>query len=310
MFRKFLYCFCVVSLIAPAIANAQSKPKRDVSKDRSVIVAKQQEQAKKAAAQKKRQEVARKRRQRVIVEPPKDASFLRVDQQSSLTINVNSYGGDETFSVSTDGEEWSVIALPSWCKITPNTDSFVLSCEANTSHDDRSDWFKVISDDQEVRVDIKQSGAPLYITANFYWGNLHHNVKRNFGGGDGDQYLRINTDVTIKGAKDQKCLICAFISDENDYSIKASYGYSNYGVSSSNNVYAVTEITPTSDEEQSFNVDIYLPNNAMKLLKKRNKLRCLLALYCVKIANYINGADYTLNFRAKNKKGKVTTREP
>lgn len=311
MFRKIIYILFIVVLVAPAIANAQSKPKLVVSKDRTVNVTKQQKQTKKANPQKRRQVTARKPQRRPTVESPQYASFLRVDQQSSVTINdVNSYGGKETFSVSTDGKEWSVVGLPSWCRVTQkDIDSFVLSCDANTSHDDRSDSFKVISDNQEVRVDIKQNGAPLHITANFYWGYLHHNEKRDFEGGDDSPYLRINTDVTIKGAKGQKCLVCAFISDENDHSVKASYGYTNYSISS-NNVYAAKEVTPTSDEEQSFDVDIYLPNNAMKLLKKRNKLRCHLALYCVKTAKYINGADYTLNFRAYNKKSKVTTKKP
>lgn len=300
MFRKIIYIFCVVALIVSHTANAQSIPKRDTSKDRDIITTKQRGQAKKTLAQKN----AGRRRQRPTVETPKYATFLSVDQQSSLTITINHYGGAETLDVSTDGKEWFVTGFPSWCRVTKYANSFILYCDANSSHDDRSSWFKVLADNQEVRVDITQLGTPLHINANFNYGRLQHNIIRD---ALGSPYLRINTRVTIKGAKDQKCLVCAFLSDENDHSVKASSGYPSYSISS-NNVYAAKEVTPTSDEEQSFDVDIYLPNNAMKLLKKRNKLRCHLALYCVKTANYINGADHTLSFRAKNKKGKVTTK--
>lgn len=306
MIRKIIYGFLLATLIAPTIANAQSKPKRDTSKDRSVIIAKQKEQAKRAAAQMKKQEAAKKHQQSPAIVTPKYASFLQVNQQSSVTKTFSSSDGTETFNVNTDGKEWSVTGFPSWCRLTKHTNSFVLYYDANTSHDDRYGWFKVVSDSQEVGVYITQSGAPLYVTANFNNGHLQHNV---LGEGLNSLYLKISTDVTIKGANGQKCRICAFISDEDDYSIKATSGYSNYAISS-NNVYAATEITPSSDEEQSFHVDIYLPNNAMKLPKKRNQLHCHLAVYCDKTAKYIIGADYTLPFKAKNKKGRVTTKEP
>ncbi len=112
MIRKIIYGFLLATLIAPAIANAQSKPKRDTTKDRSVIVAKQKEQAKKTEAQRRRQETARKHRQRPIVNTPHYATYLFVDQQTSLTVAINSYSGNETYNVSTDGKEWSIYHLP------------------------------------------------------------------------------------------------------------------------------------------------------------------------------------------------------
>lgn len=310
MIRKIIYGFLIATLIAPAIANAQSKPKRDTTKDRSVIVAKQKEQAKKTETQRRRQETTRKHRQRPIVNTPQYATYLFVDQQTSLTVAINSYSGNETYNVSTDGKEWSISHLPSWCKITKYSNSFSLYVEANPLHEERTDWFKVISDNKEVVINIRQSGKPLNITAHFNYANLQHNVFRNSQEILEGMHLKINTEVVINGARGLKCMIVAFISDENNHSIKATPFFSNYAITSSNNVYAATEVTPASDDAQRFNVEIYLPNNAMKLPKKQNKLRCHLAVYCDKTAKYIIGADYTLSFNAKNKKGRVTTKEP
>lgn len=308
MIRKIIYGFLIATLIAPAIANAQSKPKRDTTKDRSVIVAKQKEQAKKTETQRRRQETTRKHRQRPIVNTPQYATYLFVDQQTSLTVAINSYSGNETYNVSTDGKEWSISHLPSWCRITKYANSFSLYVEANPLHEERMDWFKVTSDNKEVIINVKQSGKPLNVAAHINYATLLHNVFWSSQELLGGRHLQINTDVTIIGARGQKCMIVAFISDENNYSIKATSGYSNYAITSSNNVYAATEVTPASDDAQRFNVEIYLPNNAMNLPKKRNKLRCHLTLYCIKTGKYINGADYTLNFIAKNKKGIVTTK--
>jgi hypothetical protein len=308
MFRRFLFCFFTAVLIVPVIANAQSKPKRDTSKDRSVIMAKQQKKAL-AESQKVKQKNTNTRSKQQTVVTPKYATYLLVDQQTSLTVAINSYSGNETYNVSTDGKEWSISHLPSWCRITKYANSFSLYVEANPLHEERADWFKVTSDNKEVIINIKQSGKPLNIAAHFNDASLQHNVLWPSQGLSWGLNLKINTDITISGARGLKCMIVAFISDENNYSIKATSGYSNYAITASNNVYAATEVTPSSDDAQRFNVEIYLPNNAMKLPKKQNKLRCHLAVYCDKTAKYIIGADYTLPFKAKNKKGRVTTKD-
>ena len=308
--QKILYFILITtSLLVPKYVDAQSKPKRDVSKDRSVIVAKQ----KKEAQEKKAQETAKKQttRRKKITRPnptPKRATYLKVNELMFIDRNINSKGGYETFSINTDGENWNVYSLPSWCHITKYYKSFRITYDANTSHDDRKDWFIVRSDNQEVKVNIIQAGAPLYISASFTYGQLKHNVYASRYGRR-EQCLNISANVTISGAKQQKLLVAAFIVDEDNKNIKASYGYSDFALIPDKEVYAVTEITPYYDDAQRFSVDLYLPNDAMNLLKKNNKLQVKLALFCVKTSSYVSGANYTLRFKAKNKKGKVTTKD-
>jgi len=121
--------------------------------------------------------------------------------------------------------------------------------------------------------------------------------------------LTIVSNVTIKGAKNQKCLIVAFFYDDAGNSIKATYKYPDYAIPSSKDVFVATEVVPTSDEAQTFNSVLYLPNDAMALLKKKNKIRCQLVVYCVKTSSYISNANYTMYFKAKKKRGKITTKK-
>lgn len=311
MYKRIIYTI-IITLFVPFVLYGQSKPKRDVSKDRSVVEGRQQEKAKKRAVQvaiQKKQRAKRNQYKLKTVESPRKASYLYVNQKTTLATAISYKSGNEKFNVTTDGKEWSVSFLPSWCRVSKQSDSFVLFYDANTSHNERSDWFEVSSDDQKVRIDLKQLGIPINIKSKFYYGSLVHNVYRNIAFEPNGEYLIIKATVGISGAKDLKCYIVALIEDENNNNIKASYGYSNYALNSGE-VYAATDVTPTSDYEQKFIVDIHLPNNAMKLMKRKNKLRCRLYVYCGQTSQYISEANYTLYFRAKNKKGKITTKKP
>lgn len=289
--------------------NAQSKPKRDVSKDRSVIVAKQQDARKKAvniSNQKKRKKSLKRYNRSKPIQ--RVATYLRVNQLSHINKTINAYGIVDVFNVNTDGRDWNVLYLPSWCHITKYSNSFAISYDSNTSHDDRSGWFKVVSDNLDVRIDVTQLGIPLNVRANFNYCSIQHNTI-NYSINNYDKCLKINANVTIRGAKGQKCLIVAFFSDVVGNNIKATYKYPNYAISSSRDLYAATEVVPTSDEAQTLNTVIYVPNDAMALLKKKNKIRCQLFVYCVKTSSYISNAKYTLGFKAKKKRGKITTKK-
>lgn len=309
MNMKQIFITLLIITIYAVDLSAQSKPKRDVSKDKSVLLAKKKEAQKVAekAAQKKRE--AKKYRKKRVIQTPKTASFLRVNQLHYIKKRLSSNGGSETFEVNTDGKEWNVVALPIWCRLTKYTNSFVLSYNQNPSHDERSDWFKVQSDNLEVKIDIIQTGLPLNINANFNYCSLQHDAIRYNNKGMSEKCLTIHSNVTIRGAKKQKCLIVAFFSDDAGNSIKATYKYPDYAISSSKDVFVATEVVPTSDEAQTFNTVLYLPNDAMALLKKKSKVRCQLAVYCVKTSSYISNANYTMYFKAKKKRGKITTKK-
>ena len=306
--KQILFILLIITIYAIDL-NAQSKPRRDISKDKSVILAKKKE-AKKAAeiAKQKKRDAAKRYRKKKVIQTPKTASFLRVNQLQYINKTVSSNGGSETFEVNTDGKEWNVVALPLWCHLTKYANSFVLSYNQNPSHDERSDWFKVKSDNLEVKIDITQTGLPLNISARFNYCSLQHDAS-HYNKGTYEKCLTIVSNVTIKGAKNQKCMIVAFFYDDAGNSIKATYKYPDYAIPSSKDVFVATEVVPTSDEAQTFNSVLYLPNDAMALLKKKNKIRCQLVVYCVKTSSYISNANYTMYFKAKKKRGKITTKK-
>lgn len=297
-------------LFLPQITFAQSKPKRDTSKDKSVIVAKQKkEQAHKRATliaeQKKKQVKSKSLSKRRRTTPvAHTATYLRVNQLTSLSKVLDSKGGRVSFDITTDGKNWTINNLPYWCHVTKYSNWFVVAYDANTKHEDRQSWLDVKCDNQLVRINISQQGFPINIDAKFNYAYLLH-----------DQYvsslgncMKITSEVTISGAAGQKCWVEAFIIDEDGYNVKAKNGHQNYALPYSNNLYVASEVVPSTDNAETFKIVSYIPNNAMNLLKKNNKLQCKLVVYCVKTNEYASGATYTMKFKAKYKHGVITTK--
>lgn len=300
----FLFCY-------PHVSSAQSKPKRDVSKDRNVTVQSKSKGKSKTTvriAEKKKVPLISKKVNEKVAQTPVHATYLKVNQLSSITKTLSSNEGIETFNISTDGQKWFVDGLPSWCHVRCDSVSFVLSYESNNSFEVREDWFVVKCDDQEVVIEIKQDRAPLIISSTINSASLHHNTKKK----DTDKkksktnYLRINANVTIKGAEGQKCLIEARVTDNFFMTIKAD---PSYGLNPLNDVYATTEVIPKSNDAETFDVILELPNNAMILSNSNHKLRCNLAVYCPKTSSYISDTNYSLLFNAKANNNKVTTKK-
>ena len=325
-------------LFLPQIVSAQSKPKRDASKDRSVIVEKRENTHKRTPiiAERKRRPARRNTRKETTVRRNtrkettvrrntrkettarrstrkkttasviQTATYLRVNPASSFSEPRHSNGGQIVFDVATDGKNWTISNLPYWCHVRKYPNWFVIDYDANTKHEDRQGWFEVKSDNQRVRINVSQQGAPINIQAHFNGAYLLHNQYVPSLG----NCLKITSEVAISGAFGQKCWVVAYIIDEEGYNVKAKNGYQNYALPSSNNIYVASEVIPSTDKKETFTIVSYIPNNAMRLLKKNNNLQCKLVIYCVETNEYVSGATYTMKFRAKSKRGVVTTKYP
>lgn len=313
MLKKIFFILIALSIVLPHTLYAQAKPKRDTSKDNSVLVAKQKEEKRKQEQKRKeelqRAQASKARRRKSPVKEytnPPQATYLNVNQQTALFQTFRHSGETKYFSVRTDGQNWSIGSVPMWCTINKYSNYFTLECDPNPYHDDRNCRISVNSDNKEVCIDITQPGAPMKIEAKFEDAYLKHNVYRDW---KNRNCLEINANITIKGARGQKCFIVALFYDEYGNSIQADTKYPNYSLASNGDLYAATEIVPISDYPQKHNVSFYLPNNAMKFWGKKKKLQCRLYLYCVKTNTYINGASYNLKLKAKKKKGNIKTKK-
>jgi len=300
-FIKYAIIFSLT--MVPLTSSAQSKPKRDISKDRSTLQ-KQKAQinvfSRKTVENQKRV-VRRKSKVRRDTPVNKAASYLWVDHKFAIMSSFNASGNSKRFDVSTDGSSWEIVYVPSWCKITKYSSSFVLECEPNLTHIERKDWFKVKADNQVVRVDIVQEGIPINISASFSNVYLQHNVQNA-----AMNCLKINASVNLSGAKGLKCRVVAFFYDDKFRSIRAGKYYPSYTSSPDNAVYAATEIEPITDVLKRYNVSLYLPNDAMAI-EKKGKVRCTLQVYCVNTNEFVKGAYYSLNFKVKKKAGRIKT---
>lgn len=165
---------------------------------------------------------------------PGEASYLKVDNKTSVTKSFSENGGTETFYVSTDGDSWSTWGVPSFCKILEKTStSFKLKCEPNTSSSERTDYLKIQAGNKEVRIDIKQDGKKgPSATINRVW--VDHNIAKTGYNSVYNAYfgwqqvpttiyvMRIHVDFDINGMKDKTIRVCAFFFDSNGNKMRSS----------------------------------------------------------------------------------------
>lgn len=140
-----------------------------------------------------------------IQKKPGEATYLRVDNKTSVSTSFDWDGDTETFNVSTDADEWTTWGVPSWCSIENKTStSFRIRCQANNSSSERSDYIKVKASDKEVRIDFKQAGKPgPSATVNNLW--VDHNVFNGYVKG-----MKIHIDLNVENMKGRTVKFCVF----------------------------------------------------------------------------------------------------
>jgi len=82
--------------------------------------------------------------------------FLEVSKTNLYFLSEGSL--DNMISVSTNAVDFSVTLIPSWCIVKKYKDYITVSCLNNESNVPRNDWFKIISENKEVKIYITQSG--------------------------------------------------------------------------------------------------------------------------------------------------------
>lgn len=99
----------------------------------------------------------------------KDATYLVVDNQPSLSTSFDADGGLKTYRISTDGSDWQVRDVPDFCDVTSkNASSLTLRCNTNISPRARKGSMKIICGDKSVPIGIFQE-AGKSIAINRVW---------------------------------------------------------------------------------------------------------------------------------------------
>lgn len=112
---------------------------------------------------------------------------------SKSNLSFSSYGGTETINVS--GPSWSISVNPaSWGHLTRSGNTLTLKVDANSSSSSRTDYFKLKSGSQEIKVNVSQSGSS-------YSSSPYLNVTKTelyFASEGGQESITISTNNTWK----------------------------------------------------------------------------------------------------------------
>jgi hypothetical protein len=86
-------------------------------------------------------------------------------QETTISVyNTNlsfpaSGGRSEQIKIYTNADNYGIFFLPAWCSSQTYNGYFIITCTPNTSSQSRSDWFKIMAGDKDVRVNISQQGV-------------------------------------------------------------------------------------------------------------------------------------------------------
>lgn len=295
-------------------SSAQSPPKRNAAND-NVGVAKRvasKKSSRRSATSKSTAEESGSTTSDISTysQPQQQAErvipYLNLDKYECTFIERSS---TRSFYVSTNVSFWYVSGLPSWCTLVSKTgNSFEIRALDNPDHQPRTATITVKSDDVERTVKVTQNAQPAIITAYIAEVTLEHNIYRHNKG----RCLIINGTMSIKGAKGIDCYAVATVEydsmDAQSQNVKASKNYTSYTFSDSGYVYTATSVKPVTDVQQIYRFSLELPNNAMNLKEKKNKLMIRVQVFDSSSGKYIYSYPVLTKFKAKNKYGVITTK--
>jgi hypothetical protein len=94
------------------------------------------------------------------------AQIIKCSPPTTLNVSKErlifaSSGGNETITVTTNADSYSVTQLPVWCSISKLTGSFTVTCEPNRSRNTREDRFNVTAGDKTVEIKVGQTFTNL-----------------------------------------------------------------------------------------------------------------------------------------------------
>lgn len=145
------------------------------------------------------------------------ASYLRVDNKTTVNSSWSATAGTETYYVSTDGNNYKVWLLPSWCRLTARTaTSFTIAWENNPGGE-RTDWFEVVSNGHEVRINVTQAAGN-----SGGGGSSYSSVDGGNDENTGATYLRVDnkTDVNSSWSASAGSETYYVSTDGSDYLVK------------------------------------------------------------------------------------------
>lgn len=168
MRQMLRYILVLCLLCVPCFMGAQTKPKRDTSKDRSVVMAKKQTLAKQKSTTpvtvKNTQNIASAKMKNKAKKTPKapvvSQTFFSVDRDS---ICFSYIGGSSSIVVSSSDEFEIDVNPESWGKLSRKGKVLTLTVDPNNAVKERNDYFEVASQGKYIKIKIHQDASPSYL---------------------------------------------------------------------------------------------------------------------------------------------------
>ena len=323
----------LLALCFPLTASAQSKPKRDITKDQVTTPRKQKRAPRRVAkpdntsakpttqatpAKTTRRTTSTSNRSTSTSTPTQEArpeTYLRVNQLTQLTRHYSRKGAEETFEVNTNDKDWEVILLPEWCTTSQMGQRFTLTCQSNPNYEPRSSWFIVRSDDrtQTVRIDITQDARAA--SGSIDYCGPYHNLRTFVPNGTGGnvvskQTLCVDVSGRVNGPLNKKWYVALSFRYPDNTWVKVNQRYRlhhYYQSTHDGELIGISYFHPKDDG--SFSTTIMIPNEAFGIpYGSKHILSCSLWLRCEGCETQTSGGMVTPIIEARNKKGKVKTK--
>lgn len=195
---------------------------------------------------------------------------------SSTSLYFNSGGSTSTITVSTDGASFDVSLLPSWCSVVNKTNnSFQIVCQSNSGAV-RKDWFKVKSDDKEVRIEVEQAAGAKTPSAEFGSIRVVHNVFENPYNIFSRKGMQIYINFSVSGMlnKQGDCVVWFYFENGNilkDYN--GAYRASDGQVATS------SRFKSTYENARWDNFVIFMPYDELHLSRGSHSLKFKIGLF-------------------------------
>ncbi len=338
----------LLTVCFPIAGVAQAKPKRDVTKDkverprRNVTAPQRHTQpvtkpqkpvtraTEKRTTQTRKQDWEERESTSTPTRETPRETFLSVNHLDKLERTYPANGCEETFQVSCNDDDWTVYALPTWCRVRRSGAFLTLTCLPNPNHEARKDFFRIRKDDRSVLINVQQDASPGHggIESYMIWHNVTADIAMDnpnrTGSEDDTAYGRVTGILTSKKTLEIKvrgqvmepmnkrwAVLARFKHPDGTW-VKANPNnqYSKYFQSPiDGKLYDWTVFQPQANSNGHFEVTLKIPNEAFGLPKgSQYNLQCVLQLQCESCEVKSTTRLPELTIQVSNKKGKIRTK--
>lgn len=313
--KSFVLVFVLVLFSISGMA--QSKPQRDVSKDRKPMVLKPRVAT--FVPNTKKQLLANNKQKRTVVKRKvassskpqntyKQSQRIKNDEPSlavSASELIFDFKGEETKNIYVKAKNnlWYLTGVPEWCKISYNRDLnfFSITCLENGSEQAKCVTFYVHSGGQTIPVYVSQSGAPAVCASISHVSILHNECVKN------EQCLVISGIVKIPISYRCNFYVEAFFYDSQYNCIKAHWAYPDYQWHSTDFLFLKSEPFTSTPQQLYYYFRMVLPNKAIVVPKDDIVLNCILNVHNSADESLVSNSNYSFYIRVKRKKDKIKT---